>query len=41
MLFTKLIFEKPKIFIHRFCLLGLFAQLNILIHLHITLPIPI
>ena len=38
MLFTKLIFEKPKIFIHRFCLLGLSAQLSILLHLHLPSP---
>ena len=38
MLFTKLIFEKPKIFIHIFCLLGLSAQLNILLHLYLPSP---
>lgn len=38
MLFTKLIFEKPKIFIHIFCFLGLSAQLNILLHLYLPSP---
>jgi hypothetical protein len=34
----KNIFEKPKIIIHRLCLLGLSAQLNILLHLHLPSP---
>jgi len=38
MLFTKLIFEKLKIFIHIFCLLGFSAELDILLHLYLSSP---